>query len=71
MTRLRASERPEDLRAHRRWLSLTAEIERTERRLYALRNERQALKPEIMGGMRKWGMSDELITGELRHAIRG
>lgn len=60
---------PDAVRTRQRWLSLSAEIERTERRLHMLKAERQTIKPVIMGAMGKWGMSDELITGELRRGI--
>lgn len=50
------------------WLSLSAEIRMCEQRLFRLQSERRSLKPEIMRGMRKWGLSDELVTAELERA---
>ena len=58
-----------DLKARGKWLSLSAEIERTERRLLQLKSERQVLKPGIMGAMKLWGLSDELVTGKLRNEL--
>ena len=48
------------------WLALSSEIEALEARLSQLRAARAALKPEIMEGMKMWGLSDQQLTQALR-----